>query len=287
MYSKTSTCLVFASLLEVSPTSALIADDSKANDFNHLTDIRFPQNETPVVFRNVGYDYIGPFAVIQWSKEEKAYICLFNCKEEKAYICRFNCLVTRVVHLEVTEDLKPITCKTAIRRFIARRGHPRLLLSDNGSNFLGARKQIRRQTLKLDHELIRQKLLNQSVDWPLTSFCPSLRLGVGEAPTDCKTSSSFELRIGKVGTFSTIVTKTESLVNARALTHVKSDVEDEDPLTPNHFLVGRAFSNVPACVFKENHTVQTNTWVQVRQGLEAILKRLLREYVPTLNARKK
>ena len=88
-------------------------------------------------------------------------------------------------------------------------------------------------------------------------------------------------------TFSTIVTKTESLVNARPLTHVRSDVEDEDPLTPNHFLIGRTFSYVPAFVLKENPTVQTKTWIQKRQRLEAIWKRLLREYVPTLNARKK
>ena len=58
-----------------------------------LPDARFPENESPVTFTNVGLDYIGPFTVIQRGKEEKAYICLFNC------------LVTRAVHLEVTEDL--------------------------------------------------------------------------------------------------------------------------------------------------------------------------------------
>ena len=108
-----------------------------------LPDARIPENESPVTITNVGLDYIGPFTVIQRGKEEKPYICLFNC------------LVTRAVHLEVTEDLTTSTCMTAIRSwFIARRGQPQLLLSDNGSNFLGARKQIRRQPLKLDHEFI-------------------------------------------------------------------------------------------------------------------------------------
>ena len=83
--------------------------------------------------------------------------------------------------------------------------------------------------------------------------------------------------------FSTIVIETKSLVNARPLTHVRSDIEDEDPLTPNHFLIGRAFPNVPALC----PTIQTKTWTQVRQRLEAIWKRLLKEYIPTLNARKK
>ena len=58
-----------------------------------LPDIRFPQDQSPVVFTNVGIDYIGPFTVIQRGKEEKICICLINC------------LVTRAVHLEATEDL--------------------------------------------------------------------------------------------------------------------------------------------------------------------------------------
>ena len=120
-----------------------------------LPDIRVPQDQSHVVFTNVGIDHIGTFTVIQQNKEENAYICLFNC------------LVTRAVHLEVTEDLTTTTCMTAIRGLIARRGQPRLFLSDNGSNFFGARKQIRRQPLKLDHEFIRQKLMNESVEWRL------------------------------------------------------------------------------------------------------------------------
>ncbi|XP_075253221.1 uncharacterized protein LOC142345022 [Convolutriloba macropyga] len=79
-----------------------------------LPDIRFPRDQSPVVFANVGIDYNVPFTVIQRKKEEKAYMCLFNC------------LVTRAAHMEVTEDLTTTTFMTAIRRFIARRGQPRL-----------------------------------------------------------------------------------------------------------------------------------------------------------------
>ena len=243
-----------------------------------LPDIRFPQDQSPVAFTNVGIDYIGPFTVIQQDKEEKAYICLFNC------------LVTRAVHLEVTEDLTTNTCMTAIRRFIARRGQPRLFLSDNGSNFLEARKQIRRQPLKLDHEFIRQKLMNDSVEWRLNPPSAPHFGGVWERLVQfVKRALLLNLGSAKLtwDVFSTIVIETESLVNARPLTHVRSDIKDEDPLTPNHFLIGRAFPNVPACVFKKTPTIQTKTWTQVRQRLEAIWKRLLKEYIPTLNTRKK
>ena len=119
-----------------------------------MPDIRFQETQSPVIFTNVGVDYLGPFAVVHRDAEMKTYICLFTC------------LVTRAIHLEVAEDLSTDNL-TAIRRFIARRGQPHLFLSDNGPNFLGARKQIRRRQLMLDHDYIKDQLLNQSVEWKL------------------------------------------------------------------------------------------------------------------------
>ncbi|XP_075243931.1 uncharacterized protein LOC142338179 [Convolutriloba macropyga] len=87
--------------------------------------------------------------------------------------------------------------------------------------------------------------------------------------------------------FTTIVAEAECLVNARPLTHARSDNEDEDPLTPNHFLIGRAFPNIPACVSNENPSLKTKSWTQIRQRLEAIWMRLVREYLPSLNTRRK
>ena len=69
--------------------------------------------------------------------------------------------------------------------------------------------------------------------------------------------------------------------------HVSSDNEDKDPLTPNHVLIGRTFSNIPACVFNENPSLKTKTWRQIRQQLGAIWTRLVREHLRTLNALRK
>ena len=237
-YNKTFTCLVFATLLEISPTNALIADNSKAKVFNHqwrtYSTSDFHKTVLPLFLQTA---YICLYLPIS------AYIC------EKAYVCLFNSLVTRVVHLEVTEDLTTTICVTAIRRFIARRGQLQLFFSEKGSNCLGARKQIRRQPLKPDHEFIRQKLMNQSVEWRLNAPSAPHFSGVWERLVHI-VKRALILNLGSVkltwDTFSTIVTRTESLVNVRPLTPVRSDFKDENPLTPNHFLIGRAFSNVPA-----------------------------------------
>ena len=87
--------------------------------------------------------------------------------------------------------------------------------------------------------------------------------------------------------FATIVSEAECLVNSRPLTHVRSNHEDDNPLTPNHFLLGRPFCNVPGAVFNETHTSKSSAWTQMKQRLQQIWKRLLTEFVPSLNKRQK
>ena len=240
--------------------------------------IRFQETQSPVIFTNVGVDYLGPFAVVHQDAEVKTYICIFTC------------LVTRAIHLEVAEDLSTDKCLTAIRRFIARRGQQRLFLSDNGTNLLGARKQIRRRPLMFDHDYIKDQPLNQSVEWKLNLPSAPHFGGVRERLLQC-VQRALLLNLGSAkvtpDVFATIVSGAECLVNSRQLTHVRRDHEDDNPPTPNHFLLGRPFCNVPGAVFNETLTLKSSAWTQVKQRLQQILKRLLTEFVPSLNKRQK
>ena len=243
-----------------------------------LPDFRFPNTEHPVTFTNVGIDYIGPFTILQHKTERKGYICLFNC------------LVTRAIHLEVSEDLSTTTCLSAIRRFVARRGQPKLFISDNGSNFLGARKEIRKEQLKLDHEFLEKHFLSNSVDWRLNPPSGPHFGGPWERLVQIvKRALLLNLNSKKLtwDVFTTIVSEAESLTNSRPLTNVRSSNKDDDPLMPNHFLLGRPFANVPACLLKENLTLKHLAWTQVKQRLEKFWRMLVQEYVPTLNTRAK
>lgn len=76
-------------------------------------------------FSYVGIDYLGPLDVAVGRRSEKRYVAVFTC------------LVTRAVHLEVAFTLSTESCIMAIRRFIARRGPPVEIFSDNGTNFVG------------------------------------------------------------------------------------------------------------------------------------------------------
>ena len=52
------------------------------------------------------------------------------------------CLTTRAVHIEVAQSLDTESCLAAVTRFIARRGYPSTIISDNGTNSVGAANEL-------------------------------------------------------------------------------------------------------------------------------------------------
>ena len=61
---------------------------------------------------------------------------------KKAWICLYTCCVLRAIHLELVPDLSTHTFVRSFRRFTARRGFPRMVLSDNGKTFRAAAKSL-------------------------------------------------------------------------------------------------------------------------------------------------
>ena len=51
-------------------------------------------------------------------------------------------MASRALHIEVTHSLDADSFIQALRRFIARCGSTRTLWSDNGTNFVGAEKEL-------------------------------------------------------------------------------------------------------------------------------------------------
>ncbi|GFU11358.1 integrase catalytic domain-containing protein [Trichonephila clavipes] len=83
---------------------------------------------------------------------------------------------TKAVHIEAVGDLTTDSFIAALHRFSARRGAPRHIYSDNGTNFVGARRkldEIRKLWLSLPtNEAISYYLSKSSIDWhfiPLSS----------------------------------------------------------------------------------------------------------------------
>ena len=62
----------------------------------------------------------------------------------KRYGVIFTCLTTRAVHLEMAYSLSTDAFIQTLRKLIAIRGPIRLLRCDNGTNFVGANKELSR-----------------------------------------------------------------------------------------------------------------------------------------------
>ena len=87
------------------------------------------------VFDKVGIDYAGP-VFPKYGYVRKATVV-------KAYICVFVSLSVKAVHLELVTDLTSEAFIACLKRFIARRGLPSLIWSDNGTNFIGAARELK------------------------------------------------------------------------------------------------------------------------------------------------
>ena len=82
-------------------------------------------------FASTGVDFAGP---IKYRINKKTV--------GKAYIALFTCATTRAVHLKLCRDLTAEEFQRALKEFVARRGTPRLIVSDNGKTFTATKKWL-------------------------------------------------------------------------------------------------------------------------------------------------
>ena len=81
--------------------------------------------------------------------------------------------------------------------------------------------------------------------------------------------------------------ETESVLNSRPLTNVAEHPDNEEPLTPNHFLIQRPFNSLPPGQFGDQQPEGLKTWKNTQKLRNHIWRRLVKEYLPTLSRRSK
>ena len=112
-------------------------------------------------FDTVGVDFAGPIKT-KYGHVRKPVIV-------KSYVCLFVCLSIKAVHLEPVSDLTSDAFIAALRRFIARRGKPRLIMSNHGTNFVGANRELQEMYDILGHQKITSEVSDfcstQGIQW--------------------------------------------------------------------------------------------------------------------------
>ena len=166
----------------------------------------------------------------------------------KRWCCLFTCLATRAVHIKVAQSLDTESCLAAVRRFIGRRGYPNTIISDNGTNFVGAANELKAFMNEWNKAKIESELTQKKIVW---KFNPPGAPHFGEIwerlVQNCTKVmvAILENRSLTDEVLSTRICLVEQTLNAKPLTTVSDDPEDLTALTPNHFLLGRENASAP------------------------------------------
>ncbi|XP_064488373.1 uncharacterized protein LOC135400472 [Ornithodoros turicata] len=231
---------------------------------------------TPTTTFNVtGVDFCGPL-----------YVRVSSSASSKAYAALFTCAVTRAIHLELVTNMTAPAFLLAFRRFVARRGVPSLVYSDNARTFHRCAHLL---TL-LSTEPVQDFASNLRITWRFSPPSAPWRGGWWERMIRTA-KSSLRLTLGHSRkTFEELVTilhEVEAAVNSRPLTSISTDPQEVLPLTPSHFLVGSRIARLPLL----ENVQQESTPLTLRrrserrqQAIEVFWKRWKREYVLQLRS---
>ena len=229
-------------------------------------------------FSSVGMDFFGPVQVRVGRKIERRYVLLITC------------LASRALHLEVTPSLDTESFLLALRRFIARRGRPSHIFSDNWRSFKRADKELREALRKWNTEQIANTMTQRNIKW---SFNPPGAPHMGGCWERLVSSVKRALRV-VLGNqlvadevLITVLTEVEFMLNSRPLSHVSNDANDPEALTPNHLLLGRACPSLPPGMFSGEQLSLRRRWRHAQLLAEHFWKRWHKEYLPTLMKRSK
>ena len=180
-----------------------------------------------VPFKFIGVDFAGPIRYLSKTK-----------KEMKAYIVLYTCSLTRAVYLELLPDQSTEEFRRSLKRFIARRGRPEKIFSDNGKTFVAAAKWLR--NVMKDEEL-NDYLARQGIKWQFNlSRAPwwggqfERLIGIVKQSL-YKSIGSGKLRWNEL---EEVILDVERTINDRPLGYVEDDIQ-MPLLTPSVMLFGQ------------------------------------------------
>lgn len=170
-------------------------------------------------FNSVGIDYAGPVFVKD----------VFNrdLPTKKCWIVIITCASSRALCLDVSKDYSGDSCIEILRRFSSRRGSPKCIISDNGSNFTSKE--------------VQNFVAGRGIEWRFNLEAAPWQGGFWERLIrSVKSCLKKTIRNAKLSydELYTVLLEIELILNNRPLTYMY-DEPNNGPLTPNHLLFGR------------------------------------------------
>lgn len=235
-------------------------------------------NPSEPLFSYVGVDCFGLLDVCRCRSTVKRYGVIFTC------------LSSRTIHIEAVHSLDMDSFIEALRRFIARRGQLLLMRSDNSGNFVKAERELRVAVRDWNQDKIHDFLLAKNIKWLFNPPAGSHHGGVWECCI--RTVRKVMKALMKEQPLNdevllTMMCEVEAIINGWPITKVSDDPKDPEPLTPNHLLLLRSGPTLPPSRFGKEDSYSCRRWKQVQYLVDIFWRRWIREYLPTLQERKK
>lgn len=236
-------------------------------------------------FFHTACDYLGPLNVLMQRKR--------GSRPVKVYICLFICLAVKALHFEVVSSLTTEAFLNAFKRFLARRGPVKSMLSDNGTNFVGAKNKLNEIYALLDSQDYKdsfsRELLENRIEWKFNPPGSPHFGGIFESNVKSFKTHFFRVVGNQLLTLEELLTLTvqiESILNSRPLCTLSPD-PSEVPLTPNHFLNMTGLRHIPAeCVEMDNSNRLTRFQL-LDQMVQSFWRKWSLEYLHELQVRAK
>ena len=188
--------------------------------------------------------------------------------KEKCWGVIFTCMVSRAVHLDLTQGYDTDALLQAIRRFMSLRGCPKELLSDHGSQMIACHKEVAVMLELVDWNLVDGWCSRKGITWKLVPPQGQHMNGVTESLVRVTKDQLKQVVAGKRLTFvemQTVMFEVGQMINSRPLgvyARPGSDPLDGGPITPNHLLLGRATGVIPELKFENVSKVKRMKFLQ-------------------------
>lgn len=216
------------------------------------------------------------------------YLIKIGRRTDKRWGIEFKRLTTHAVHLDLLVSMDTDSFLMGLRRFIARRGKPYELLSDQGTNFKGGSTELKEAFNSLTPSL-KSQLSSQQIHFrfnPLHAphFGGSWECEIRTIKSALHTTLGSQTVTEEV--LRTILIEVESIVNSKPLGYTSSDVADPDPITPNMLLMGRPDPSTPQ-VISDTELLSRRRRKQCQALADQFWIHFIRNYLPSLQTRSK
>lgn len=233
-------------------------------------------------FTYCGMDCFGPFFTKQGRSVHKRYGLLFTC------------FTSRAIHIEKLDDMSTDAFINGLRCFIAIRGAVRQIKSDQGSNFMGAKNELKKALKEVDEDRLATFLAEKQCDFIMNAPDSSHVGGVWERQirtVRSVLSSTLSLSSGRLDDASLRVFFYEAMaiVNSRPLTVENlNDPNSLEPLTPNHLLTMKSTTVLPPPgKFIREDMYARKRWRHVQYLAEQFWSRWRKEYLTNIAIRQR